>query len=257
MKISIITATYNSGSTLRDTIESVLNQTYKDIEYLVIDGESKDNTLDIAREYEPRFEGRMRIISEPDKGIYDAMNKGIAAATGDVVGILNSDDFYTANDILEKINSAFVQNDIDAVYGDIHFVNDNNLDKCVRYYSSKGFKPWKMRMGWMPAHPSFYCKREIYEKFGAFDCSFKIGADFENLLRLIFVNKIKIQYTALDCVTMRTGGASTSGVSSHKQIFKDHMRAYKMNNVYSNCLFESSRYVSKAINLGMQKLKIV
>ncbi len=257
MKFTIITATYNSGSTLRDTIESVLNQTYKDIEYIIVDGVSKDNTLDIAREYEPRFEGEMRIISEPDNGIYDAMNKGIAAATGDVVGILNSDDFYTSNNILEQIANTFNSNDVDAVYGDIHFVNDDNLDKCVRYYSSKNFKPWKMRMGWMPAHPSFYCKREIYKKYGTFDCSFKIGADFENLLRLIFVNKIKTKYIALDCVTMRTGGASTSGVSSHKQIFKDHMRAYKMNNVYSNCLLEGSRYISKAINLVMQKLKIV
>lgn len=257
MKISIITATYNSGSTLRDTIESVINQTYKDIEYIIVDGASKDNTLDIAREYEPRFEGKMRIISEPDKGIYDAMNKGIAAANGDVIGILNSDDFYTSNNVLSKINNTFETNDVDAVYGDIHFVNDDNLGKCVRYYSSKGFKPWKMRMGWMPAHPSFYCKKEIYNKYGTFDCSFKIGADFDNLLRLIFVNKIKTKYIALDCVTMRTGGASTSGVSSHKQIFKDHMKAYRKNNIYSNYLFESLRYISKAIDLGIQKLKIV
>ncbi len=257
MKISIITATYNSGSTLRDTIESVLNQTHKDIEYIIVDGVSKDNTLVIAREYESRFEGKMRIISEPDKGIYDAMNKGVAAATGDVVGILNSDDFYTSKNVLAKINDSFNQNEVDAVYGDIHFVDDDNLDKCVRYYSSKSFKPWKMRMGWMPAHPSFYCKKEIYNKYGAFDCSFKIGADFENLLRLLFVNKVKTKYIALDCVTMRTGGASTSGINSHKQIFNDHIKAYKKNNIYSNYLLEGSRYVSKLIDLGIQKAKIL
>lgn len=255
MKISVITATYNSGSTLRDTIESVINQTYKDIEYIIVDGVSKDNTLDIAREYEPQFEGKMRIISESDKGIYDAMNKGVAMATGDVVGILNSDDFYTSNDVLLQIKNTFETNDVDAIYGDIHFVNDGNLDKCIRYYSSKNFKTWKMRMGWMPAHPSFYCKKEIYTQYGAFDCSYKIGADFENLLRLLFVNKIKTKYIALDCVTMRTGGVSTSGISSHKQIFNDHMKAYKKNNIYSNFLLEGTRYMLKVIDLGIQKVK--
>ena len=255
MKISIITATYNSGSTVRDTIESVLNQTYKDIEYIIVDGVSKDNTLDIVREYEPRFEGKMRIISEPDKGIYDAMNKGINMATGDVVGILNSDDFYTSDFVLEKLISEMKSSNADAVYGDIHYVNNYNLTKTVRYYSSKNFKRWKMRMGWMPAHPSFYCKREVYSRFGAFDCSYKIGADFENLLRLIFVNKIKTQYIPLDCVTMRTGGASTSGIRSHKQILKDHMKAYRKNNIYSNYIFESMRYISKSIDLCIQRIK--
>ncbi|MFI3297293.1 MAG: glycosyltransferase family 2 protein [bacterium] len=257
MKISIITATYNSGSTLRDTIESVLNQTYKDIEYLIVDGASTDNTLKIAQEYKPYFKGKMRIISEPDKGIYDAMNKGITAATGDVIGILNSDDFYTSNNILVKIKNVFEMNEVDAVYGDIHFVDNDNLNRCVRYYSSKNFRPWKMRMGYMPAHPSFYCKKEVYNKYGVFDCSFKIGADFENLLRFIFVNKIKTKYVALDCVTMRTGGVSTSGISSHKQIFNDHMRAYKKNNINSNWLLEGSRYILKAYELCLQKIGIL
>ena len=134
MTISIITATYNSGKTVRDTIESVLRQTYSDIEYIVVDGASKDNTMDIVREYEPQFNGRMRYVSEPDKGLYDAMNKGIAMATGDVVGILNSDDFYTGNDILDQVAAALTQNpNVDAVYGDIHFVNDPDLNKPVRY----------------------------------------------------------------------------------------------------------------------------
>lgn len=254
MKISIITATWNSGKTIKDTIESILRQTYEDIEYLVVDGASKDNTMEIVRSYESDFGGRMRYISEPDKGIYDAMNKGIAMATGDVIGILNSDDFYTSDTVLETIASVLESSGADAVYGDIHFVDDDNLDKCVRYYSSAGFRRWKMRLGWMPAHPSFYCKREVYNKYGAFDTSFKIGADFENLLRLIFVNRIKTQYIPMDCVTMRTGGASTSGFASHKQIYKDHRKAYYKNNVYSNILFEGIRYTGKIVELVVQKV---
>lgn len=254
LKISIITATYNSGKTLRDTIESVLSQTYSDFEHLIIDGGSKDDTLKIIKEYEPKYNGRLRWISEPDKGLYDAMNKGIGMATGDVVGILNSDDFYTTDKILEILSSALEKSGADAVYGDVHFVNDDNLDKCVRYYSSKGFRRWKMRLGWMPAHPSFYCRRSVYERYGTFDISFKIGADFENLLRLIFVNKIKTVYVPVDCVTMRTGGASTQGMKSHRQILSDHLKAYKKNGVYSNILFESMRYVEKVGELIGQKI---
>ena len=136
MKISIITATYNSGKTVRDTIESILRQTYTDYEYIIKDGGSKDDTLDIVKEYAPRFGDRLKVVSEPDLGIYDAMNKGFQMATGDVIGILNSDDFYTSDDALRVIADTFANNDIDATYGDIHFVNDDDLTKMVRYYSS-------------------------------------------------------------------------------------------------------------------------
>ncbi len=189
MKISVITATFNSGKTLRDTIESVLRQTYRDIEYIIVDGASRDDTLDIIREYEPRFGGRMRWISEPDRGIYDAMNKGIGMATGAVVGLLNSDDFYTDECVLERVAAEIM--DVDAVYGDIHYVDDGDLTKCVRYYSSKGFRRWKMRMGFMPAHPSFYCRRTVYTRFGLFDTDFRVAADFEQLLRLIYLGRIR------------------------------------------------------------------
>ncbi|MFI3304850.1 MAG: glycosyltransferase family 2 protein [Rikenellaceae bacterium] len=254
MKISIITATYNRGNTLRDTFDSILSQTHKDIECIVIDGASTDDTVDIIKEYESRFDGAMRWVSEADRGLYDAMNKGIALATGDVVGILNSDDFYTSNDVLEQIARAFDTESVDAVYGDIHFIEEADLGRCVRYYSSAGFRPWKMRMGWMPAHPSFYCKRSVYERYGTFDCSFKVGADFENLLRLIFVNRIDIKYLPLDFVTMRMGGVSTSGLRIHKQILRDHMRAYEKNGVYSNYLLDGSRYVGKLLDLCIQKI---
>lgn len=254
MTISIITATYNSGQTLTDTLESVLRQSYTDIDYVIVDGGSKDNTLDIIRRYELRFEGRMRWISEPDKGIYDAMNKGIRMATGDIVGLLNSDDFYTSNDVLEHVAKALSDSNVDAIYGDIHYVNDDDLTHCVRYYSSRVFSRGLMRLGFMPAHPSFYCRRTIYEKYGLFDTSLRVAADFENLLRLIFVNRIRTKYIPEDFVTMRTGGASSPGMVSHKRILKEHMVAYKQNGVYSNLFLEGLRYLYKIGEILVSKL---
>lgn len=245
MKISIITATYNSKRTLRDTLESVLSQTFSDYEHIIIDGDSKDGSLDLIRTYAPKYGDRLKVVSEPDQGIYDAMNKGIQMATGDVIGILNSDDFYTSADALQVIADTFANNDIDATYGDIHFVNDDDLSKCVRYYSSAIFRRSFMRFGLMPAHPSFYCKKAVYEKYGSFDTSYKVAADFENLLRIIYVGNIKTKYIPKDFVTMRTGGASTAGLSSRTQIMKDHLRALKANDIYSNVFLLSLRYIYK------------
>ena len=245
MKISIITVTFNSAATVRDTIESVLRQSCSDYEYIVKDGGSKDNTLEIVQEYAQKFGDRLKVISEPDEGIYDAMNKGMEVATGDVIGILNSDDFYTSNDALQTITNAFENNDIDATYGDIHFVNDEDLTKCVRYYSSALFKRGYMRLGFMPAHPSFYCKRSVYERYGGFDTSYKIAADFENLLRVIFIGRVKTLYIKKDFVTMRTGGASTAGLRSREQIMKEHLRGLKKNGIYSNVFLLSLRYFYK------------
>lgn len=253
MKISIITVTWNSSATLRDTMQSVLSQSHADIEHIIVDGGSTDGTMDIVHELEPHYNGKLRYVSEKDKGLYDAMNKGIAMATGEVVGLLNSDDFYTSSDVLLKVDAAFEKSGIDAVYGDIHFVKATNLQKCVRYYSSKPFRRGWMRFGFMPAHPSFYCRREVYEQYGAFDLSYKIGSDFECLLRFIFVHNIRLQYLPLDFVTMRTGGASTSGWRSHKQILLDHQRAFKKNGVYSNVLFEALRYVYKVMEIVVLK----
>ena len=254
MKISIITATFNSASTVKDTFESVLRQSYKDIEYIVIDGLSKYNTVEIIKEYEPKFNGKMRYVSEKDKGLYDAMNKGIAMATGDVVGILNSDDFYTSDDALAVIADTMKDKSIDAVYGDIHFVNDDDLNKCVRYYSSAIFKRSLMRIGLMPAHPTFYCKREVYTKYGPFNTSYKIGADFESLLRYIYVNRINTRYIKKDFVTMRTGGASTDGFGSRWQIMKDHLKAMKANGVYSNFFILCLRYPYKIYEIVKSKI---
>ncbi|NPD90768.1 glycosyltransferase family 2 protein [Xylanibacter muris] len=245
MKISIITATYNSGATIADTVESVLRQTFKDIEYLIIDGCSKDGTLDILRRYEPMFEGRMHIISEPDKGIYDAMNKGIGMATGDVVGILNSDDYYTSDDSLSVIAGFFSHNDADAVYGDIHFINEKNPDKCVRYYSSAVFRPWLLRFGFMPAHPSFYVRRDVYSKYGVFSLDYKIASDYDLMVRLLYKHRIKTGYIKKDFVTMRTGGMSTKNAKNRLLITKEDVKACRRNGLYTNIVFISMKYFYK------------
>lgn len=244
MKVSLITVTYNSDKTLLDTINSVLAQTYENIEYIVVDGLSKDKTVDIIREYEPQFAGRMKWICEKDSGLYDAMNKGIRMATGDVVGILNSDDFFTSNDVIEKVVAGFTK-DTDAVYGDIHFVNPDNLQRCVRYYSSKIFKRSLMKMGFIPAHPSFYCRKECFEKFGYYKTDYKIAADFDLLLRFIYVHQIRIKYLPVDMVTMRLGGASTDGWKSRLVMMNEHLRSFKENGVKTNRFWLSLRYFYK------------
>lgn len=246
MKISLVTITYNSEKTLADTIQSVLEQTYPDIEYIVVDGASKDKTVSIIQQYAPLFEGRMKWISEPDKGLYDAMNKGIQMATGDVIGILNSDDFFTSEEVLAKVAEAFKKvTKLDAVYGDVHFVNPDDLKKCIRYYSSKVFKRSLMRLGFMPAHPSFYLKKECFDKYGVYKTDYQIAADFEFLLRVIYKENVKTQYLPIDMVTMRTGGASTSGIESHLKIMKEHLRAFRENGVYTNVVLLCLRYFYK------------
>lgn len=252
MKVSIITCTYNSASTIADTINSVNAQTYPNIEHIIVDGLSKDNTLEIVKE----FAGERQIIkSEKDNGIYDAFNKGIGMATGDIIGVLNSDDFFTSDTIIEQVINAFNEECIDAVYGDIHFVSPENLNKSVRYYSSKSFRPWMMRMGFMFAHPSFYVKRKYYETLGLYKTDYKIAADFELLLRFVVKAKIKCKYLPLDFVTMRTGGASTEGIKSKNIINKECLRACKENNYYSNMLFMWLRLVYKAFELVLFKIK--
>lgn len=243
--ISIITATFNSAKTLKDTIQSVLRQTNKDFEYLIIDGGSTDETIDIVKSYESEFSGRLKWVSEKDQGIYDAMNKGIKMALGDVVGILNSDDYFTSDDILQTVDNAFKSHEIDAIYGDIHFIRDGNPQKCVRYYSSRMFRPFWLRFGFMPAHPSFYCKREVFEKAGLYSLDYKIGADYEMMVRLFKKYRIMSQYINKDFVTMRTGGASNNNVRSRITLINEDVKACKENGVYTNSLFVMLKFMYK------------
>ena len=228
MKISIITATYNSGNTVRDTIESVLRQTYTDYEYIIKDGGSKDDTLEVCREYEARFEGRMKIISSPDKGIYDAMNQGFQAAAGDVLMLINSDDLFAREDAVELAVKVFDEHpEVDGVYADLYYVSQYNIDKIVRVWKTGEQKP--MRKGWLPAHPTFYVRREVYEKYGYFNLNYPLAADFELMLRFIEGYKIKLTYLPVYLVKMRLGGATSKNL---KNIYKqdvETIRAFKEN----------------------------
>ena len=207
MKVSIVTVCYNSAATIRDTIESVLAQDYADIEYIIVDGASKDNTLSIVNEYRDRI---ATVISEPDKGIYDAMNKGIQAATGDVVGILNSDDFFTSNKSIDHIVSGFTSG-VDAVYADLVYVKQDNPTAISRLYSSAGFAKWKMRFGFMIPHPTFYVRRELFDKFGYYKLNYRVAADFELMARF-FIGSINAKRVNAIVVSMREGGISSNGL---------------------------------------------
>lgn len=233
MIISIITVTFNSSKTLHDTIRSVLSQSFLDIEYIIVDGLSNDKTVDIIKEYEPLFQGRLKWISETDNGLYDAMNKGIRMATGDIVGIINSDDFYHREDIIEKVVEVFKTSTVQAVYGDVRFVRSNNLDKTVRYYSSKYFFSSLFRYGFMPAHPTFFTYRHYFKEFGFYKTDYKIAADYELLIRFLYIHHLKSRYLALDFMKMRMGGASTASVKSNMLLNKEIVRACKENGIWT------------------------
>lgn len=262
MKISVITATWNSGKTIGDTLRSVLNQSYTNVEHIIKDGGSKDNTLEICKNFEQKYyadgdKGRtINILSDNDKGIYDAMNQGIKAATGDVIGILNSDDFYTSDDVLTHVAEEFTKNpDLEAVYGDIHFVKDENLKKCTRYFSSRYFRPWALRFGFMPAHPSFYVRREVYEKYGLYDLNFRTSSDFEMMVRLFVKENIRAKYINMDFVTMRAGGESTAGLEAKRKVNRDIASSLKKHGVYSNQFFQSLRYLWRIGEILYTKIK--
>lgn len=245
MKVSIVTATYNSERTVRDTIESVLRQTYTDYEYIIKDGGSKDTTLDICREYEARFWGKMRIISSPDKGIYDAMNQGFQAATGDVLMLINSDDLFARVDAIELVVKAFEEHPkADGVYANLFYVSQNNIDNIVRVWKTGEQKP--MRRGWLPAHPTFYVRREIYEKYGYFNLNYPLAADFELMLRFIEGHKIKLTYLPEYLVKMRLGGTTSKNITNIYKQDVETIRAYKENGLPGgNITYLIWRYVPK------------
>lgn len=250
MKVSIVTVTYNSAQTLVDAMKSVLEQTYHDIEYIIVDGASTDSTIDVIRQYEPQFKNRLKWISEKDDGIYDAMNKGIQLATGDVVGVLNSDDYFTSSDVIARMVAAF-RDGADAVYGDVHFIHDGEPNKCIRYYSSKHFRPFWLRFGFMPAHPSFYCRRGVYERAGYYKTDYAIGSDYEMMVRLFKVHHINARYIPMDFVTMRTGGASTRNVQSRLALIKDDVRSCRENGVYTNIPMICMKFLYKVFEFKL------
>lgn len=231
MKITIITVVLNCANTIECTMRSVLSQTHKDIEYIIVDGNSSDNTLKIVREWEPKFEGKMRIFSEPDTGVYNAINKGISAATGDVIGLLHADDFYSNETVLESVAQGLSYKWVDVVYGDSHFVDSKDIAKTIRLYSARKFTPDKLRYGFAPSHPTLYCRRNLFDRYGLYKENYIVAADFEMFVRLFRHSSVLSKYLAIDMVTMRIGGLSTQWKHRLTTNIIEKRRALRENNL--------------------------
>ena len=246
MKISLLTVSFNSASTIKDTIESIRSQNYKDIEYIIVDGNSTDGTINILKSYDSFIS---KWISEPDKGIYDAMNKAIKMATGEVVGILNSDDFYANHQILAQVAREFSDPSIDVVFGDLVFVDSQNLSKTVRKYSSAKWHPGKFAWGFMPAHPTVFIRRKYYDQFGLFKTDYKIAADYELLIRFLFVHQLKYKYLPITMVKMRRGGVSSRNLMSNVILNNEIIRGCRENGIRTNIIMVYLKYFRKLSEL--------
>lgn len=247
MKISIITVCYNCADSLITTLRSVLSQTYRRLEYLVIDGGSRDGTPELLHRAEPLFEKRLRWISEPDGGIYEAMNKGLLLATGDVVGFLNAADVYRHPNALRVISQGFAQHpETDAVHANLQFVNADG--KVTRFWAGRPYSAEAFRRGWMPAHPTFYCRRYCYERYGHFDCTLGSAADFELMLRFIEKHRIRTHFIPQNLISMQNGGISTSGWRAILRNTRLNRLAFRRNGLDCPWHYFASRFLSK-INL--------
>jgi glycosyltransferase involved in cell wall biosynthesis len=248
VKISIITVCYNSEKTIADSISSVNRQSYKDIEYIVVDGGSIDRTLDVVHATGERV---TKIISEPDSGIYDAMNKGIALASGEVVGFINSDDYYASSDVLTKVVNIFRDRTVDACFGDLCYVRQFDTKSIIRYWRSSKFIRGSFANGWCPPHPTFFVRRNIYERFGCFDLSYRIAADVELMMRFLEVHQVRTKYLPEVLVKMRMGGTTNKNlINIAKQNF-EILRALKQHALVTNPLFFFGK---KIISRGRQFL---
>lgn len=226
LKISIITVTYNSAATLEQTILSVIEQSYQNIEFIIVDGGSTDDTLKIVEKHKGNI---AKFVSEKDNGLYDALNKGIDLATGDVIGFLHSDDFYTDNTIIQQYVNTFIKNHSEAVYADLFYVDKTNTNKIIRKWKSGNHKPNSFLHGWMPPHPTFFVRKEIYQKFGKFNLEFKHSSDYELMLRFIHKHKIKVSYLHEFVIKMRVGGQSNVSIQNRINANNEDRMAWKVN----------------------------
>jgi glycosyltransferase len=229
LKLSIITATYNSAKTIESSIKSVLEQDYPEIEHLIIDGASSDKTIEIVKSYQ-KDNPNIVHYSEPDKGIYDALNKGVSLATGDVIGFLHSDDFFHDEYTLSKVMKTLQNSNADGVFGDLQYVNAEETTKVIRYWKSRPFHSQLLQRGWMPAHPTLFLKKEVYQKHGNFDLAFRIAADYDFMLRILKDKNLTFEYHPEVITHMRVGGASNA-LGNIKQKMKEDLKALRNNGI--------------------------
>lgn len=246
MKISIVTVSFNAAATIAATLKSVASQAFGEVEHVVIDGGSTDGTQDLVR---AALRPVDRFVSEPDEGLYDAMNKGVALATGDVIGILNADDVFAGEDVLGRVADVFRRRGVDAVLGDVGFFREGSPDKIVRRYDSGYFRPDRVAWGIMPAHPGMYLTRAAYDRVGHYRTDFRIAADFEFVARAFVKNRISFVHLAEMIVKMRLGGVSTDGLGAKLTINREVLRACRENGIHSNALMIASKYPRKLLEL--------
>jgi glycosyltransferase involved in cell wall biosynthesis len=244
VRVSVITACFNSAATVLDTIRSVAGQSHGDIEHVFVDGGSRDVTLDIIR---ANCGPNARILTGPDAGIYDALNKGLAASSGEVISFLHADDIYASVDVVSTVVQAMAADSLDALYGDVEFVRPENLAKVVRLYSSRRFSPSRIAWGWMPAHPALFVSASVFRRFGGFKTDYKIAGDFEFIARVFSKPQLRYRYVPEVLVRMRTGGLSTRGWRSTITINQESLRACRENGIRSNYLKILSKYPAKAL----------
>jgi glycosyltransferase involved in cell wall biosynthesis len=244
VKISIVTACYNSARTIADTLDSVIAQSYPDIEHVVVDGGSTDGTLDAVARHGERI---AKLISERDRGIYDALNKGIAASSGDVIAFLHSDDVYADADVVRQVVRQISSESLDALYGDAAFVKGDDFQRVVRVYSSRWFRPSRIGWGWMPAHPALFLSRKLFQQYGSFKTDYAIAGDFEFVARVFARPTFRYAYLPRVLVKMRLGGSSTRGWRSTITLNQEVLRACRENGIPSNYLKILSKYPAKAL----------
>jgi glycosyltransferase involved in cell wall biosynthesis len=244
VRVSIITACYNSLATIGDALNSVSSQRHGDIEHIIVDGGSTDGTLDVVAA--PR-RSVAKIILGPDKGIYDALNKGIAASTGEIIGFLHSDDVFAADDVIQSVAEEMSARSLGALYGDVAFVRGNDLQRVVRLYSSRRFRPSRIAWGWMPAHPALYVSRALFQQFGVFRTDYAIAGDFELVARLFARPTFRYAYLPKVLVKMRTGGISTRSWRSTVTLNREVLRACRENGINTNYFKILSKYPAKAL----------
>ena len=244
MKFSIITVAFNAAHTIADTLASVAAQTYPSIEHIVVDGASTDDTLDVIKHQGKHV---ARLISEPDSGIYDAMNKGLGVATGEIIGFLNADDVYADTEVLARVSAAMEQGRLDALFGDVEFVSHERPYSPLRRFSSRYFRPDRIAWGWMPAHPTLFLKRHVYECFGLFRTDYRIAGDFELVARIFHGNTLKYRHMPEVMVRMRTGGISTRGWRNTLLLNREVLRACRENGIKTNLPKILSKYPAKLL----------